>query len=109
MCSWRERGWNRVDLRALITERIMETMIFIVATVALGFVATMWVGKSRDRRALNWVRLIVLVAASVWMLIVMASGIRSGIFVVLLAIIFASAAVAVGWNLWSSRERSSQD
>lgn len=86
----------------------METLFSIAATVALGSVATMSVGKSRDRRALNRVRLAVLPAASVWMLVVMASGIRSGIFARSLAIIFASAAVAVGCNLWSSSERSGQ-
>ena len=79
----------------------MESSL-IILLASLGFVAALFFSQRKYRsRRVNWIRLAMLIAGTIWMVVEMVAGTKSSVFTVLLAIMFASGAASVAWELWS--------
>ena len=84
----------------------MDTTIVIVIVALVGFVTTLVLEKQDYGKTFSWMRLVVLSAASVWLIYVIVSGWKSGVFVLLLLTFFIAAAIKAAWDLWSSSSGS---
>jgi hypothetical protein len=77
----------------------------MISLVPAGFAISLLFERNRNRsRTLDRVRFGVLLVGTIWLLGLIATGTESGIFIVLLALIIASAAASIGWRLWSGRD-----
>lgn len=86
----------------------MDAFILVAIVALLGFIATLIFEKASSNRALCWVKLAILSVASIWLVYVIASGWKSGIFVVLLLTFFVASAFKAAWDLWSVASGSEQ-